>query len=125
MMTDTLFLTDDSPTTNPAPHLGIAHDTVRRTGTPDPYLGLVLDTPPEWVDRAICSSVNPNLFFPEKGEDARYAKAICEVCPVQPQCRDYALLTGQKEGIWGGMSAREMARLRSPDQDQAGRRRSA
>ena len=60
----------------------------------------------EWVDRAACKGMDPNIFFPERGDTATYRKAIevCSGCPVRAECREY----GDKEatGIWGGASTK-------------------
>lgn len=66
-----------------------------------------------WLEDAACRGVDPALFFPERGASTREAKAICAECPVREQCRDYALDTNQKHGIWGGLSERERRRIRS------------
>ncbi|WP_231921931.1 WhiB family transcriptional regulator [Rhodococcus rhodochrous] len=34
----------------------------------------------------------------------RTAKQICTSCPVRIPCRDYALETRERHGIWGGTS---------------------
>lgn len=65
----------------------------------------------EWKDSALCASVDPDIFFPDKGENARQAKRICAVCPVLEQCRHYAL-TNDVIGVWGGMSDRDRAAAR-------------
>ena len=67
----------------------------------------------EWKTRGICAQTDPESFFPEKGGPTRTAKRICNgsentpPCPVRRKCLDYALSTGQRYGIWGGMSERE------------------
>jgi WhiB family redox-sensing transcriptional regulator len=57
--------------------------------------------------------VDPQVFHPaeedEAGADA--AKAICDVCPVRVTCLEYAISAREKEGVWGGMTARERRRL--------------
>jgi WhiB family redox-sensing transcriptional regulator len=60
-----------------------------------------------WVDHAICSTTDPELFFPSSGDAAPQAKRICQVCPVRKQCLDYALKYHEPVGIWGGLSPRE------------------
>jgi WhiB family redox-sensing transcriptional regulator len=52
------------------------------------------------------------LFFPERGASTRKAKAICNACEVKAECLDYAIVNGEKFGIWGGMSERERRRVR-------------
>jgi WhiB family redox-sensing transcriptional regulator len=57
-------------------------------------------------------SVDPDLFFPERGASTREAKEVCRGCVVREDCLEYALVNGEKFGIWGGMSERERRRLR-------------
>lgn len=76
----------------------------------------LLPAPAEWVDiswhvHALCAETDPEAFFPEKGGSTREAKAICGDCPVRAECLDYALITLQRFGIWGGKSERERRRL--------------
>lgn len=64
----------------------------------------------EWMHRAACSGQDDiEAFFPMDGDTAgrKAAKAICDGCPVQQACLDYANATGQDAGIWGGLTARE------------------
>lgn len=61
----------------------------------------------DWTKRAACHGVDPNVFFPTRGEDVEAARAICDGCPVKAECLDYALRTSQKFGIWGGSSERD------------------
>jgi len=70
------------------------------------------DSRDQWRDRANCRGVDPNLFFPERGESTRDAKAVCQGCTVRHHCLVDALVTGEKFGIRGGLSERERRRLR-------------
>jgi WhiB family redox-sensing transcriptional regulator len=65
-----------------------------------------------WQSRANCMGVDPDLFFPERGASTREAKEVCRGCVVRDNCLEYALDSGEKFGIWGGMSERERRRLR-------------
>ena len=65
-----------------------------------------------WQERALCAQTDPEAFFPEKGGSTRDAKRVCEACPVQSACLDYAMSKDEKFGIWGGLSERERRRLR-------------
>jgi len=69
-----------------------------------------LDT--DWKDSSNCLGVDPDLFFPERGASTREAKEVCRGCIVREDCLEYALLNGEKFGIWGGMSERERRRIR-------------
>ncbi len=72
---------------------------------------------PEWYDDAQCVGTSTNIFFSSVGEDGEgvpamvsIAKSICRECKVRAQCLDYATDTDQKNGIWGGLTARERRR---------------
>jgi len=69
-----------------------------------------LDT--DWKDSSNCLGVDPDLFFPERGASTREAKEVCRGCIVREDCLEYALMNGEKFGIWGGMSERERRRIR-------------
>jgi WhiB family redox-sensing transcriptional regulator len=64
---------------------------------------------PDWVADAACRGMDPALFFPERGESAKVPKAVCAGCPVQAECRDYG--AGEREGVWGGLTAHDRRRL--------------
>jgi WhiB family redox-sensing transcriptional regulator len=74
-----------------------------------------------WQENANCLGVDPDLFFPERGASTREAKEVCRGCVVRMECLEYALVNGEKFGIWGGMSERERRRLRR-QRAQAARR---
>jgi WhiB family redox-sensing transcriptional regulator len=65
----------------------------------------------DWIADALCAQVDGELFFPEKGGDARAAKAVCGNCPVTAPCLDWALTTRQRNGVYGGLSDRERLAL--------------
>ena len=75
----------------------------------------------EWKLRAACRGKDPGLWFPSEIGRRHYdrtvrvltarARAICTGCPVRGECLEYALVTDQPWGIWGGMTEDERARL--------------
>jgi hypothetical protein len=69
--------------------------------------------PDRWVGEAACRDAEWPTFFPERGEDAGAAKAICARCPVREACLDYALRWNITYGVWGGLSEKQRRRLRS------------
>lgn len=75
----------------------------------------------EWQDGANCKGANADLFFPERGASTRNAKSICRECQVRLDCLEFAITTGEKFGIWGGMSERERRRVRRERQIAAQR----
>jgi WhiB family redox-sensing transcriptional regulator len=52
------------------------------------------------------------LWFADTARDMRVAVLICRSCPVRTECLDWAVSTGQHEGVWGGMTPEERRRLR-------------
>jgi WhiB family redox-sensing transcriptional regulator len=75
-----------------------------------------------WQDLANCRGADPDLFFPERGASTRTAKSICRQCSVQGACLEFAIVSSEKFGIWGGMSERERRRIRR-ERALAGRQR--
>jgi hypothetical protein len=67
-----------------------------------------------WMDKgtALCSEVDPDLFYPEQGDwaSAKIAKALCAACPLQADCLDNA----DTWGIWGGVTERDRQGKRGP-----------
>ena len=64
-------------------------------------------------------SGRPGPWFPDKGQrdPPAIATRICGVCPVRPQCLDYALSGadtwgGIATGIWGGTTPQQRNQLR-------------
>ncbi|MGW1840881.1 WhiB family transcriptional regulator [Streptomyces sp. NPDC002067] len=51
------------------------------------------------------------------------ARELCAECPVQQACADWAVETGEPDGIWGGLTPRERADLRAGERQDARRRR--
>lgn len=64
-----------------------------------------------WMDAALCTETNPDLFFPDKSGNPNPAKRVCAACPVRVECLTYALETSQQRGIWGGLTITERRRL--------------
>ncbi|MEU5884767.1 WhiB family transcriptional regulator [Spirillospora sp. NPDC047279] len=65
-----------------------------------------------WVRYAQCQSVDPELFFPIGPDELEAAKAFCRRCHVHGACLEFALRTGQRHGVWGGLDEDERRRLR-------------
>jgi WhiB family redox-sensing transcriptional regulator len=69
-----------------------------------------------WWDQAACRTEPPELFFPvgTTGPARRQiaeAKSVCHRCPVTAACLAWALNTGQRHGVWGGLSEDERHEL--------------
>ena len=48
-----------------------------------------------------CSAA-PDLFFAERPEEIRQARALCLQCPARGPCLDGALQRAEPWGVWGG-----------------------
>lgn len=72
----------------------------------------VLTNRPPWMADALCREHPEVNWFIERGESAEPAKAVCRSCLVQSECADFALAQGTVHGVWGGLSGRELRRLR-------------
>jgi WhiB family redox-sensing transcriptional regulator len=68
-------------------------------------------TPEEWRASALCAQTDPELFFPEMGDDGYEARQVCRVCPVKAECLEHALEHGEQFGIWGGMGKKKRRKL--------------
>lgn len=86
---------------------------------PTPRLVTALLTEPTWRGDAQCRSKNAVFFFApphlehrdEKRRRESAARALCDACPVQVDCLEYALTVQEPHGIWGGMNELERRRL--------------
>lgn len=67
---------------------------------------------PAFMDLGSCRGVDPDVFFPDRGESLSPAQAICAECIVSDECLEYALANGERFGVWGGTSERERRRIR-------------
>jgi WhiB family redox-sensing transcriptional regulator len=64
---------------------------------------------PDWHDDAACRAMGADLFFSERG-DIRWvakAKAVCATCDVVEECLQWAIDTGSRHGVFGGLTPRE------------------
>jgi WhiB family redox-sensing transcriptional regulator len=75
--------------------------------------------PKEWRSLAACRDVDTAVFFPETESEVATAKAICAACPVREACLDFALITRQDDGVWGGLDENERRRVRRRRQEAA------
>ena len=65
-----------------------------------------------WREVAACAQTDPELWFPADGGNGRRAKQICGGCPVQAECLQDALESGDVDhGVRGGLSPRQRVKL--------------
>lgn len=71
----------------------------------------------EWHEDAECAKPSNrekiDLFFSTKNNDIFSAKLMCDVCPVRKECAKWALENKQLNGVWGGLSEKEIKRTLS------------
>jgi WhiB family redox-sensing transcriptional regulator len=84
----------------------------RPDGTVSAELVSLGEERPAWQADAACVGMPTEEFFPAgstgpASDRIARAKAVCALCPVAVQCLEYALSTGQTDGVWGGMSEEE------------------
>lgn len=66
-----------------------------------------------WRLDAACAGAPPGTFFPVPTGKQRLpkytnaaaarAKRFCNDCPVTTECLQFALESGEREGVWGGV----------------------
>ncbi|CAN5125472.1 N/A [soil metagenome] len=71
----------------------------------------------DWRDSAACRDTSPDLFFPVGTtgpaiDQIEAAKKVCDECSVRSPCLEFALVTNQDSGVWGGTSEEERRKLR-------------
>ena len=83
----------------------------------------------DWRHQAACRGMDVNLFFPPSYKapavlgQVEEARSVCRRCPVRATCLEWAVNTGQGDGIWGGLIPDE--RPRAKRRPRSSRRRPA
>jgi WhiB family redox-sensing transcriptional regulator len=64
---------------------------------------------PDWQADAACRSMGNDMFFSGKGDNrwVAEAKAVCATCDVVEECLQWAIDTGSRHGVFGGLTPRE------------------
>jgi WhiB family redox-sensing transcriptional regulator len=77
-------------------------------------LGMADTRAPDELSSGLCSQDDdPDLWFPERVPSReRRAVGICNRCPVQAACLDYALSVPWLRGVWGGTTEQERQAMR-------------
>jgi len=60
-----------------------------------------------WKLAGACRMLSTDIFYPASDGDAGRAKMVCDACPVEETCLEYALTMREPEGIWGGCTFTE------------------
>lgn len=66
----------------------------------------------EWQDYGNCQGVDPELFFPSRGDTVKEAIEVCNNCEVINECLEFALENNERFGIWGGVSERGRRKIK-------------
>jgi WhiB family redox-sensing transcriptional regulator len=73
----------------------------------------------DWQERAACRGADTDEFYAEhvrsasaKHAQVRVAKEWCSICDVKQECLLLALNTGDKWGIFGGLTPEERGKIR-------------
>jgi WhiB family redox-sensing transcriptional regulator len=74
----------------------------------------------DWHDAASCRGEAGRDFYPPFGGERKRervareqrAKTVCAVCPVRAQCLEHAIASGERYGVWGGLTFDERVTLR-------------
>ncbi|UQN31635.1 WhiB family transcriptional regulator [Brachybacterium kimchii] len=79
-----------------------------------------LPVKPAWMDDALCTQTDTELFFPGQFDSgtAKAAKQVCAKCPVREACLEWAV-TEVEHGIWGGTTDQQRRRIRRERKDAA------
>lgn len=58
---------------------------------------------PHFIKSPACADYEPELWWGEHDSAGMLlALQICQACPAQDECLEYALEHPEREGIWGG-----------------------
>ena len=59
----------------------------------------------QWVERAACVGIDPELWFTTERDSFERAQAIkiCGTCDVRTECLKVARKRRERFGIWGGV----------------------
>jgi WhiB family redox-sensing transcriptional regulator len=60
-----------------------------------------------WREAAACRTEPVETFYPPAEHDGHEAKAICLRCSVREICLEYAIASGERFGVWGGLTPQE------------------
>lgn len=87
--------------------------TTTTTRPAAPALTAPADQVKNWRDQGVCVRVDPDVFFPARGESSRTAKWLCARCPipVRVACLEDALRRDEP-GIRAGLTQRERRAIR-------------
>lgn len=54
------------------------------------------------MDFAACLEMDPEAFFPERGQSINEAVVACFECAVREECHHFQARTKSNHGVWAG-----------------------
>lgn len=91
---------------------------LKRSGLPitHEFLELVLnlvsiptkDIKDDWLTKANCRGINPDVMFPNDSKGGEEAKLYCSSCQVRAECLATAIQNKENNGVWGGLNEYEL-----------------
>jgi WhiB family redox-sensing transcriptional regulator len=77
------------------------------------FINILIDSRPDFYKYAACKNQGIEKFFPGRGKSSVIKKAIniCNFCPVQYECFEYAMKTQTEDGVWGGSTPEERTKF--------------
>lgn len=77
----------------------------------EPGLAVPITDERPWAAFAVCRDRDSDAFFPLTPQGEREAIRVCQGCPVQMDCLEFALEAKVRFGIWGGMTEKQRRTL--------------
>lgn len=73
------------------------------------YYETVIEDRKGWISESSCLilSTPTNLFYSSDPDEQVAAKTRCFSCTAQNQCAEFAIVTREIDGIWGGLDERQ------------------
>ena len=75
--------------------------------------------PEDWRQQAACQGEWGQMFYPPLGPEKKAARAareqrakqVCAGCDVRTECLQQAIASGERYGVWGGLTDVERRHL--------------
>ena len=74
-------------------------------------------SPLGWMQRALCTQYDPELFFPEEDNPGRPCESpaikICQRCPVRRECLEWSFEIDDRFAVLGGTTKHMRGKIRN------------
>lgn len=91
------------------------NDSYRRFDYNEPdYYETIVEEWKDWIQDGNCVvlGLDTSIFFEGDIENTQQARRCCFACPTQKQCAEYAIVTRENYGIWGGLDFKQRRAIR-------------